>query len=263
MATNALPDTPLHSTPDGAGRNITLGEHLLEARNRLTIAVVTVMVTTAAALIFGNTILEYMTGPGRAADPDFRPIFTEVLGFFSAYVKIGLLLGVAAAMPMILYQAFMFINPALTRQERRWVLPIIIGATASFAGGGAFAYYVAWPPALDFLLNFGDSVADPQIRINNYIDTLTRFMFWTGVVFEMPLVLMGLGVLGLTTARQLLRAWRWALIGSFVLSALITPSVDPVTQTAVAVPLIILWLVGTALVRLVENRGLNAQVSRR
>lgn len=238
--------------------SMTLFEHLDEARKRLTIAALTIVLTTVLALIFTRDIIEYLTGPARAADPDFEPIFTEVLGYVAAYFKIGLLLGVAAGMPMVLYQVFAFVNPGLTSQERKWVLPIVLLASVSFAGGGAFAFYVAWPPALDFLLNFGDGVAQPQIRINNYIDVLTRFVFWTGVVFEMPLVLMGLGFLGLVTARRLRQAWRWALIGAFVIAALITPSIDPVTQSAVAIPLIGLYGLGIVLVKIVEKRGLGA-----
>ena len=236
---------------------LTIGEHLVEARQRLTITALTIVLTTVVSLIFTNRILDYLIEPARVADPDFRPIFTELLGFISAYFKIGLLVGIAVAMPMVIYQGFMFINPGLEPQERRWLLPIVLLASLSFAGGGAFAFYVAWPPALDFLLDFGDNIADPQIRISNYIDMLTRFVFWTGIVFETPLVLMGFGWLGLVTARRLIKAWRWAIIGSFVIAAFITPSIDPVTQAAVAIPLIFLYGLGILLVKLVEKRGLG------
>ena len=236
---------------------LTIGEHLVEARQRLTIAALTIVLTTVVSLIFTNQILDFLIEPGRAADPDFRPIFTELLGFISSYFKVGLLVGIAVAMPMVIYQGFMFVNPALEPQERRWLLPIVLLASLSFAGGGAFAFFVAWPPALDFLLDFGDNIADPQIRISNYIDMLTRFVFWTGIVFETPLVLMGFGWLGVITAHRLILAWRWAIIGSFIIAALITPSIDPVTQAAVAIPLIFLYGLGILLVKLVEKRGLG------
>ena len=239
------------------GGMLTVGEHLVEARRRLTIAALTIVLTTIVTLVFTNQILDFLMEPARDADPDFKPIFTELLGFISAYFKIGLLIGIAAAMPMVIYQGFMFINPGLEPRERKWLLPIALLASLSFAGGGAFAFFIAWPPALDFLLDFGDDIAEPQIRINNYIDMLTRFVFWTGVVFETPLVLMGLGWMGLVTARRLIRAWRWAIIGSFVIAAFITPSIDPVTQALVAVPLIFLYGLGIGLVKLVETRGLG------
>ena len=232
---------------------VTVGEHLLELRNRLTIATLTLVLTTALALVFAQDIIDYLLEPGRNADPDFRPIFTELLGFFGSYIKVSLLVGITFAMPMILYQGVMFLNPALTPGERRWIIPIIALAAASFAGGAAFAFLVAWPPALDFLLNFGRDVADAQVTINDYINKLTRFMFWTGIVFETPLVLMGLGFLGIVNSRALVRSWRWAIIGSFVLAAVITPSVDPVTQAAVALPLICLYFLGILLVKLVER----------
>ncbi len=257
MATQ--PESPIEQPAEQRGSMLTIGEHLTEARQRLTIAALTVVLTTVVTLIFTNDILDFLTEPARDADSDFRPIFTELLGFVGAYFKIGLLIGIAAAMPMVLYQGFMFINPGLEPHERRWLLPIVLLASLSFAGGGAFAFFVAWPPALDFLLDFGDNIAEPQIRINNYIDMLTRFVFWTGVVFETPLVLMGLGWLGIVTARRLVRAWRWAIIGSFVIAALITPSIDPVTQAAVAIPLIGLYGLGIGLVWLVQGRGLGHQ----
>lgn len=244
--------------PDSTAEGMTLFEHLDEARKRLTMAALTIVLTTVLSLIFTKDIISFLIEPARNADPDFEPIFTEVLGFVGAYFKVGLLVGVAAGMPMILYQVFAFINPGLTKQERKWILPLVLLASLSFVGGGAFAFFIAWPPALDFLLNFGEGVAEPNIRINNYIDVLTRFVFWTGVVFEMPLVLMGFGFLGLLTANRLIKSWRWAIIGAFVIAAFITPSIDPVTQAAVAIPLMVLYLLGIALVKLVENRGLGA-----
>ena len=86
---------------------------------------------------------------------------------------------------------------------------------------------------------------------------LTRFVFWTGIVFEMPLVLMGLGALGVLRAKRLIRAWRWAIIGSFIVAAFITPSIDPVTQAFVAVPLIFLYGLGIVLVWIVQDRGMG------
>jgi len=238
--------------PEGA--ELTLGEHLNEIRQRLTVSVLTLVLTTVITLVFASTILDFLLEPGRQALPDFRPIYTELLGFIGAYIKISLMLGLAGAMPVIVYQIYAFIHPGLTRAEQKWVMPIVGLATLAFACGGAFAFFIGWPPALNFLLNFGQEIADPQVRINNYIDMLTRFVIWTGVVFELPLFLMGLGALGIVTSKRLLGMWRWAIIGAFLLSALITPSIDPVVQTMVAVPVIGLYALGIALVRLVEHR---------
>ena len=254
MATQPDPE----SDPDpAAGQLLTLGEHLAELRRRLTISLLALLFATVAALVFAGEIMDYLLEPARDADPDFDPIFTELLGYVSAYIKVGLLVGVAGAMPVVLYQMLAFIKPGLTKRERRWVIPIVLLGALSFAGGGAFAFYIAWPPALDFLLNFGDDIADAEIRINNYMDMLSRFIFWTGLVFQMPLLLMGLGALGLVRARRLISWWRWAVIGAFLIAALITPSIDPVTQATVALPLIALYGLGVLLVWLVQDRGLG------
>ena len=253
------PDGPLEGPPGAPPdepdeAELTLGEHLNEIRQRLTVAVLTMVLTTVVALIFASTILDYLLEPGRVALPEFRPIYTELLGFIGACIKISLMLGLAGAMPVIVYQIYAFIHPGLTRAEQKWIMPIVGLATVAFACGGAFAFFIAWPPALTFLLNFGQEIADPQVRINNYIDMLTRFVIWTGIVFELPLFLMGLGAIGIVTSKKLLGMWRWAIIGSFLLAALITPSIDPVTQTFVAVPTMGLYILGIVLVRLVENR---------
>ena len=251
-----IPPELVDDAPGEEGAQLTLGEHLSEIRQRLTIATLSIVLTTVVALVFAQTILDYLLQPGRDAYPEFRPIFTELLGFIGAYIKISLMLGIAGAMPVLVYQVYAFIHPGLTRTERRWLLPIVFVATVAFACGGAFAYYIGWPPALDFLLNFGDEIAEPQVRINNYIDMLIRFVFWTGIVFEIPLFLMGLGALGLVTSKRLLRMWRWAIIGAFLLAALITPSIDPVTQTFVAVPAMGLYGLGILLVRIVEPHAI-------
>ena len=264
--TTEPPDEPPIPPPDDPelvedldadeGAELTLGEHLVEIRHRLTIATLSIVLTTVVTLVFAEQILDYLLQPGRDALPNFRPIYTELLGYIGAYIKISLMLGIAGAMPVIVYQVYAFIHPGLTRAERRWILPIVFVATFAFAAGGAFAFYLGWPPALDFLLNFGGNIAEPQVRINNYIDMLTRFVFWTGIIFEMPLFLMGLGAFGLVTARKLVGMWRWAIIGSFLLAALITPSIDPVTQTIVAVPAMGLYALGVLLVRIVEPHAI-------
>jgi sec-independent protein translocase protein TatC len=118
----------------------------------------------------------------------------------------------------------------------------------------AFAFYIALPPALDFLLNYPEDVAEPHIKIGSYVDFVTRLLLWTGVVFETPLLIMGLARFGVVSSRQLLRFWRYAIVGAFVLAAIVTPSIDPVTQSFVAGPIIVLYGLGVVLARLVEPR---------
>ena len=124
----------------------------------------------------------------------------------------SLLLGIAIAMPMLMYQLLAFVAPGLTKQERRWLYPIVIGASLMFVLGMAFAYYVELPPALNFLLDPKTDDVEPTIGVQTYIDTVTRLLLVTGLVFEMPFVIMGLAKIGVVTSRQLLGWWRYAIL---------------------------------------------------
>jgi sec-independent protein translocase protein TatC len=152
-----------------------------------------------------------------------------------------------------------FVTPGLTRNEKRWAYPIVLGASLMFVAGCAFAFYIELPPALNFLLDGGD-VAEPLISVKSYVDFVTRLMLVTGLVFETPFVVMGLAKVGLVTSKKLLSWWRFAIVGAFILSAIVTPSIDPITQSLVAVPMIILFFVGIAMAKLVEQTPIIPRV---
>jgi len=237
---------------------MTILEHLQELRFRLVVAGGALVVTTGASFVFAKQILEFLKQPAEDRSSTFVLIFTEPMEGLVAYFRVALLVGLVAAMPIIVFELLMFVTPALTRQEKRWVYAIVVGASLAFVAGVAFAYYVALPPALGFLLNFPEDVAKPQIKIGSYVDFVTRLLFWTGVVFETPLVIMGLARFRVVNARQLLRLWRYAFIGAFVVSAIVTPSIDPVTQSLVAGPIIVLYGIGIVLAWLVQPRPAKA-----
>ena len=237
---------------------MTILEHLQELRFRLVVAGAALVVTTSASFVFAKQILEFLKQPAEDRSSTFVLIFTEPMEGLVAYFRVALLVGLVAAMPIIVFELLMFVTPALTRQEKRWVYAVVVGASLAFAAGVAFAYYVALPPALGFLLNFPEDVAKPQIKIGSYVDFVTRLLFWTGVVFETPLLIMGLARFRVVNARQLLRLWRYAFIGAFVVSAIVTPSIDPVTQSLVAGPIIVLYGFGILLAWIVQPRAAKA-----
>jgi sec-independent protein translocase protein TatC len=247
------------SEPDAtAVKYMTILEHLAELRYRLIVAGAALVVTTGASFVFAKQILKFLKEPAEDRSDTFVLIFTEPMEGVVAYFRVALLVGLVAAMPVIVFELLMFVTPALTRQEKRWVYAIVFGASLAFLLGVAFAYYVALPPALGFLLNFPEDVAKPQIKIGSYVDFVTRLLFWTGVVFETPLLIMGLARFRVVNARQLIRLWRFAIIGAFVVSAVVTPSIDPVTQSLVAGPIIVLYVVGILLAWIVQPRGAKA-----
>jgi sec-independent protein translocase protein TatC len=147
----------------------------------------------------------------------------------------------------------MFILPALTRREKRAVLLILPWVTIMFIGGAAFGYFVLIPPATQFLLSFGENIATPQLRIGNYVTFVARLMLAIGIVFELPVITTFLARLGLVNWRFLARQRRVAIVLAFVLAAVLTPTIDPVNQLLVAVPLILLYEAGIWLARLVQR----------
>ena len=243
--------------PEGehAGGEMTLIEHLMELRRRVTWIAVSVILGMSIFFVppIGFRVIELLLEPARQSVPDFRPQYIEPLENIVVYFRVALLGGISVAMPMILVQVLGFVTPALTSNEKKWIFPIVVGATLSFMGGLAFAFFFVLPFTLEFLLTFGDSFAEADWRIGNYVDFVTRMLLVLGLVFQTPLVVMGLAKFRVVTARQLLKWWRFAVVAAFIIAAVVTPTIDPVTQSMVGGPIIILYFLGIALAWLVRR----------
>ena len=251
--TTTAPPIDARDTRDDE-RYLTILEHLRELRNRVIICVLALVVGIGVSLWpLTKYAIDFLVRPAQKEIPGFQLHQFQLLDYWSTYFKVSMLLGLAMAMPVILYEILAFVGPGLTKQERRWLYPIVIGASLMFVAGMAFAYYAELPPALRFLLqpNTDDVVA--TIGVQTYIDTVVRLLFITGLVFEMPLVIMGLAKIGVVTSRRLIGWWRYAFLLAFVLAAIVTPSIDPITQIVVAAPIIVLYIFGALLARLVEG----------
>lgn len=220
-----------------------LREHLVELRKRMTWSAMAVVLTTAIAFAFHEQILTMLMGPaaGFVEIPNGKPVYTDLTEFLSTAFKASLLAGVFAALPFLLYQIVMFIAPGLTPSERRYLYVLMPASLLSFIAGAAFGYFVLFPPAVKFLLSFGNDVATPFIRIGNYVGLMLSLLFWMGVVFETPVVLFFLSKIGIVTSSWLAKQRRYAVVVAFVLGALITPTFDPINQTFVAAPIIVLY----------------------
>lgn len=222
---------------------LTLREHLEELRKRLIYGAAAVVITTALSFIFVPRIFEVIKS---RAPENVEFIYINVTEGISVYFKVALLMGIALALPFLVYQIVMFIRPALYQRERlfiRLALPVVF---LFFAAGVVFAYFILVPPAMQFLLDnsFLTDIATPQIRIGNYVSTAAKLIFGMGLAFELPLILYLLAKIGVVTAGGLISKWRIALVGSFVLAAIITPTPDPINQSLVAGPLILLYFTG-------------------
>jgi sec-independent protein translocase protein TatC len=239
---------------DNPEKVLTVIEHLEELRNRV--------IWCAAALIVGIGVsiwpltgyaIEFLMQPGKDEVENFKLHQFQLLDYWSTYFRVSLLLGLAIAMPMIIYQVLAFVAPALTKEEKRWLYPIVAGTSVMFVAGMAFAYYVELPPALEFLLNPATDDVEATIGVKTYIDTVTRLLLITGLVFQLPFVIMALAKIGVVNSKQLISFWRYAILLAVVVAAIVTPSIDPITQTIVAVPIIVLYAAGTIMARLVEG----------
>ena len=228
-----------------------LREHLEELRRRLIVSAIVLVVGLGVSFAFFQEFLRFLLAPAQAyLSPTGKPIFTEVTEYLGVAVRVSLLGGFALATPVILHQAVMFVAPALTPQERRYAFSIIPGALLLFAGGVAFAYFILLPPALRFLLTWGQDVATPMVRIGPYINLVVTLLFWMGLVFETPLIMFLLARFGVVSPEAFGAGRRYAIVGAFLLAAIITPTFDPVNQTLVAVPLILLYELGIWLSKL-------------
>lgn len=227
-------------------QKFTILEHLEEMRQRLTKTVIGVAITTIVSFIFTRQLLLILKQP--AGDITF--ITTGPTEGFSTYFKVAFYSGLALATPVILYQAVMFLTPGLTKHERRYVRYLLPGALFCFVLGVVFAYYVALPPALRFLIPFIQEIATPQIKIGEYISFVMTLIFGIGAVFETPIVIFFLAKLHIVNYKMLSKNRKYALLGAFVVAAIITPTPDPVTQSLVAIPLLLLYEAGIWLARI-------------
>lgn len=230
---------------------MTILEHLEELRARIIkagLAVIVGMVISAVWL--SGRVLEWLIALGLEAGSSLQNINPPAV--FFEYMKITVFVGAAIAMPVIIYQAMMFVLPALTPKEKRYAFVIVPGSAVCFAAGVAFGYYVLLPTALGFLQGFAGQYVATNWDISLFLGFVTTLLFWMGVAFQTPLVVFILVRMGVVSAARLGRYRKYALLVAFIIAAIITPTPDPITQTLVGVPLYLLYELGLLLARLVR-----------
>ncbi len=249
MTTAEAPPDTAPEQPPAEGGEMTLLEHLYELRSRVTWSAAAVIVGMLPFFYpeIGFGAIDFLTEPAKQQNDDFQAQAITPMENIVTYFRVALLGGVAIGMPVLIYQVLAFVTPALTPQEKRWVLPVVIGASLSFILGLAFGYLIVLPTAYGFLFSFGRDFAEIAPTISSYMDLTTRLLLVMGLVFETPIVIMGLAKFGVVSAKKLLGWWRFALVGSFLISAIATPTPDPITQTLVGGPIFILYMLGIGL----------------
>ena len=233
-----------------------LTAHFRDLRKRVLISGATVVITTVVAFSFHQQIIEALMGPvglGPATGGEAGLISTELTETLGVTMKVSFVAGLVGAFPMVLYQIILFVAPGLTPRERRYLFSFMPGAVLAFAGGVVFAYYILIPRAIDFLIGWGTDLATPQIRISNSVGIVLRLLFWMGVVFETPFVMFLLSKLGVVSSKGFARWRRHWIVIAFIIGAFITPTIDPISQSLVAAPLILLYEGGILLAKLAER----------
>jgi sec-independent protein translocase protein TatC len=239
-------EAPVEGRLEGEAATMPLIEHLKELRNRLFRAVIALLVTVSISFLFAKRVLLFLIAPmGDNLPQALKP--TESL---ANYMKVALICGVTLAMPFIVYQVFRFLAPGLTKKEKRYLLVLVPGATLCFVAGVAFANFVLLPSAIAFLQGFMADIIEQNWAIGEYLSFVTSLMFWIGVAFEEPLFVYFLAKVGVLSAKTLAKNRKYAILIIAVVSAAITPTIDPFNMALVMGPLIVLYELGILLARL-------------
>jgi sec-independent protein translocase protein TatC len=236
------------------GEEATLVEHLDELRSRLIIALVAIVPAFLLAFAFHEHIMDWLTGPL----PDDRSLVTlGVTEPFTTSVKVSLLAGLALALPILLWQVWAFLAPAVEPHFQRIALTFIVLATALFATGVVFMYYVVLPRALDFLTSYDEELYDIQIRASYYYNFAAVTLLAGGLAFLLPIFVLGLVRLRIVTSDRL-RANRRIAFVLLLVFAILLPTVDPVSLAFEVVPLVLLFELSIWLSVLMERRWQRA-----
>lgn len=219
-------------------------DHLTELRQRLGRAVLAFVATFVLCWSFADQIYAFLARPIYSVlEEGEKLVFLNVMDPFIINIKVAALAAVFLASPLILYQVWGFIAPGLYRREKYMAVPFIFFGSLLFLAGGAFAYYIAFPFAVEFLLGVGTSF-EAQITITSYLSFLMTVILGLGLMFELPTVIVILARLGLVTPRFLLRNVRYAIVLIFVVAAVITPTPDVINLCIFALPTVALYFLG-------------------
>jgi len=221
-------------------------EHLEELRKRIIYSVIAVVIGFFACWNYAEKIYGYMQAPIMKAlannHMDQHLVYLNPTEPFNMYLKIGLIAGLFVASPFVLYQLWAFVAPGLYRNEKRYVLPFMILSVGLFLSGGIFGYYLVYPAALDFLVGYGKQFT-PMITIGEYTDLFLTIIVGLGVVFEMPILVFFLALMGIISAKWMWNNLRYSILVIFIIAAIITPTTDIMNMCIFAAPMIALYLV--------------------
>lgn len=226
-----------------------LTEHLAELRTRIIRAALAVLIGMVVIIAFYDQVLEFLKQPYvdlcNSKDPGFcdpEVFITSPTEGLSTRIRVGMYGGIIAALPVILWQIWRFVVPALHAKEKKYAIPFVLSSVVLFCSGGTLAY-ITVGRALDFLIGWAGEDVNEIFTVSSYISLIGLMIFAFGIGFLLPVLFVFLQLVNVVSPRTLLKSWRYATIGMFVIAAVITPSGDPVTLMMLALPMLFLYFV--------------------
>ncbi|PKA62916.1 Sec-independent protein translocase protein TATC, chloroplastic [Apostasia shenzhenica] len=230
-------------------KEMSIFDHLEELRQRIFVSVLVVGAAMLGCFAFSKELVLFLEAPVSAQGVRFLQLSPGE--FFFTTLKVSGYSGLLLGSPIILYEIIAFVLPGLTRDERRFLGPIVLGSSVLFYAGIGFSYSILTPAALSFFVNYAEGAVESLWSIDQYFEFVLVLMFSTGLAFQVPVIQLLLGQLGLVSGDQMLSIWRYVVVGAVVAAAILTPSTDPLTQILLAGPLLGLYLGGAWMVKLI------------
>jgi sec-independent protein translocase protein TatC len=257
VSTAALPKpvTPGEGPEDDV--HLTLREHLLELRKRLKWAILFLGIGFAAAYHWSTEIFHFLMRPVLKALPEGEKSlhFSSSVEPFFIYLKVALYAGLFIALPAILWQIWAFVAPGLYRKERRAILPFVTAATLFFVSGAVFCYLVILPPAFEFLINSAGPDIKPVLMMDQQLGLVMTLLLAFGIIFELPLVLTFLAMIGIVDHKFLSKYRRHAIVVNVIIAAVVTPTGDPFNLALMAIPMVLCYELGVLGARIFGKKG--------
>lgn len=224
--------------------------HLAELRKRLKIAVLAYVVGVAILMNYSDVVFNFIAMPLREALPPNTPlVFLNAPDVFFTYLKIALVLSIFITSPITFYQVWAFIAPGLYQNEKRAFVGFFIASLLLLFAGAAFAFYIVFPLIFQFFLGFSTDTIQAMPAVKEYLTLVLKLLFAFGLSFEIPIVIMILVKLGLVDAAGLAAKRRYVIVWAFIMSAILTPP-DIISQTLLAIPMLLLYEVGILLAKM-------------
>jgi len=253
-----MPEATASSVNDSAKDEMpTMGflDHLEELRRRILYSIVAVAVGFFLCWGYAEKIFEVMQRPIMEAlqrnGLSEKLVYLNPTEPFNLYLKVGAMAGLFVASPFVLYQLWLFISPGLYRNEKRYVFPFMFSTVFLFLAGGYFGYKLVYPQALEFLIGYGKQF-QPMITIGEYTDLFLTIIIGMGVIFEMPILVFFLALMGIVTAGWMWRNLRYSILVIFIIAAILTPTTDILNMCIFAAPMVALYVLSIGIAWLVH-----------